>query len=143
MVIRTASDRARLEDFNRWDMPLQDNLAGVIADNLAALLGTPRVTRFPKTPAAQADFRVIVDVQRFESVKGESATLDAVWSVRRMRDGAVQTQRTSVSEPVLGESFEALAVAHSRAAARLSQDIARALQGMSFDTVRPASDMRS
>jgi hypothetical protein len=58
----------------------------------------------------------------------------------------VQTHRTSVREAVVPDnSFEALAAAHSRAAARLSQGIAeavRALQGMSVDTVQSTSDMR-
>ena len=124
MVVATAANPIRLDDFNRWAVPLQENLSSVIADNLAALLGSSRVTRFPNTSSADADFRVAVDVRRFDSVRGHSATLDAVWTVRRMRDGFVQTHRTSVREPVQDDSFEALAAAHSRAAARLSEDIA-------------------
>ncbi len=145
IVVATAANQVRLDDFNRWTSPLQENLSSVIADNLAALLGSSHVTRFPKTSSADADVRVAVDVQRFESVRGQSAALDAVWTVRRMKDGFVQTHRTSVREPVRDNSFEALAAAHSRAAARLSQGIAeavRALQGMSVDTVQSTSDMR-
>lgn len=130
MVVVTAGDHVRLEDFNRWAAPLQENLSSVIADNLAALLGTSRVTRFPKTSSARADFRVVVDVQRFDSVMGQSATLDAVWTVRRMKDGFEQTHRTSVREPVQDGSFDALAAAHSRAAARLSQDIAGVVRAL-------------
>ena len=42
----------------------------------------------------------------------------------------MQTQRTSVREPIQDQSYEALAAAHSRAAARLSQDIGGAIRGM-------------
>jgi len=42
----------------------------------------------------------------------------------------VQTHRTSVREPVSDNSFEALAAAHSRVAARLSQDIAEAVRAL-------------
>src|SRR6267143_3559114 len=139
IVVASAADQVQLYDFNRWASPLQENLSSVIAQNLSALLGTSRVPRFPKTSSADADFRVAVDVQRFDSVIGQWAALDALWTVRRMRDGNVQIHRTSVREPVHDDSFEALAAAHSRAAARLSQDIAeavRALQGMSVDTVQ-------
>ena len=145
IVVATAANQVRLDDFNRWTSPLQENLSSVIAENLAALLGSSRVTRFPKTSSADADFRVAIEVTRFESVPGQWATLDAAWTVRRMADGVVQTHRTSVREPVPDNSFEALAAAHSRAAARLSQGIAeavRALQGMSVDTVQSTSDMR-
>ena len=146
IVVTTAANQVRLDDFNRWSSPLQENLSSVIAENLAALLGSSRVTRFPKTSSADADFRVAIEVTRFESVPGQWATLDAAWTVRRTADGVVQTHRTSVREAVVPDnSFEALAAAHSRAAARLSQGIAeavRALQGMSVDTVQSTSDMR-
>jgi uncharacterized protein len=130
IVVASAADQVQLYDFNRWASPLQENLSSVIAQNLSALLGTSRVTRFPKTSSADADFRVAVDVQRFESVAGQSATLEAVWTVRRMKDGIVQTHRTSVREPVQDNSFDALAAAHSRAAASLSQSIAVTIRGM-------------
>jgi len=55
--------------------------------------------------------------------------LDAVWTVCRMRDGLVQTHRTSVREPVHDNSVESLAAAHSRAA-RLSQDIAEVVRAL-------------
>jgi uncharacterized lipoprotein YmbA len=130
IVVATAANHVQLEDFNRWASPLQENLSSVIAQNLAALLGSSRVTRFPKTSSADADFRVAIEVTRFESVPGQWATLDAAWTVRRTVDGVAQTQRTSVREPVHDNSFESLAAAHSRAAARLSQDIAGAIRGM-------------
>ena len=58
--------------------------------------------------------------------------LDAVWAVGRTRDGASRTGRTTVREPAPDKGYDALAAAHSRAVARLSQDIAdavRALEG--------------
>src|SRR5207253_2250188 len=106
IVVATAASQVRLDDFNRWASPLRENLSSVIAQNLAVLLGSSRVTRFPKTSSAGADFRVAIEVTRFESVPGQWATLDAAWTVRRMADGVAQTHRTSVREPVLDNSFE-------------------------------------
>jgi uncharacterized lipoprotein YmbA len=130
MVLGDGLRPVRLDEQHRWAMPLQENLSSVIAQNLAALLGTPNVTRFPRTSAAQADFRVTVDVERFESVAAQSVGLDAAWTVRRMSDGATELHRSSVREPVQGDDYEALAAAHSRAVARLSQDIATALHNL-------------
>jgi uncharacterized lipoprotein YmbA len=131
-VVSTGPNEVRLDDFNRWAAPVQDGLSRAIAENLVAILGTPRVVRFPQTLAAEPDYRVAVEVRTFESTPGNSATLDAVWTVRRMKDGKTQTGRTSARETVAESGYDALAAAHSRAAARLSQDIARAtvaLQG--------------
>ena len=58
---------------------------------------------------------------------GESATLDAAWTVRRPQDDKSRSGRTTVREPVPRQGYDALAAAHSRAIARLSQDIADAV----------------
>jgi uncharacterized lipoprotein YmbA len=127
MVLGDGMKPVRLDELHRWAMPLQENLSSVIAQNLGALLGTPRVTRFPKSSASQADFRVAVDVERFESVAQQWVRLDAVWTVRQMSDGATEQHRSSVREPVNGAGYDELVAAHSRAAARLSQGIAEAV----------------
>jgi len=125
-VVSTGPNEVRLDDFNRWAAPVQDGLSRAISENLVAILGTPRVVRYPQTLAEEPDYRVAVEVRTFESAPGTSTTLDAVWTVRRMKDGKTQTGRTSARETVAESGYEALAAAHSRAAARLSQDIARA-----------------
>jgi len=94
------------------------------------MLGTPRVTMYPQTLSADADYRAAIEVQSFESTPGDAASLDAVWTVRRMKDGKTETGRTTVREPTQEKGYDALAAAHSRALARLSQDIAAAVQAL-------------
>ena len=125
-VVSTGPNEVRLDDFNRWASPLQDNLSRAIAENLVAILGTPRVVRFPQTLATEPDYRVAIEVRTFESTPGKSTVLDAVWTVRRAKDGRTSTGRTSARETVSESGYEALAAAHSRAVARMSQDIANA-----------------
>lgn len=131
-VVSTGPNEVRLDDFNRWASPLQDNLTRAIAENLVAITGSPRVVRFPQTLATEPDYRVAIEVRTFESTPGKSTALDAVWTVRRAKDGRTHTGRTSARETVSENGYDALAAAHSRAVARLSQDIATAtlaLQG--------------
>ena len=125
-VVSTGPNEVRLDDFNRWASPLQDNLSRAIAENLVAILGTPRVVRFPQTLATEPDYRVAIEVRTFESMPGKSTSLDAVWTVRRTKDGKTSTGRTSARETVAEIGYDALAAAHSRAVARLSQDVANA-----------------
>ena len=49
IVVSTGPNQVRLDEFNRWASPLQNNIARVVAENLVAMLGTPRVTLFPQT----------------------------------------------------------------------------------------------
>ena len=124
IVVTTGPNQVRPEEFNRWAAPLQNSIARVVAENLVAMLGTPRVILSSQTLGADADYRVAIEVQRFESAPGEAATLDAVWTVIRAKDGRSQTGRTTVREVTSDKSNDALAAAHSRALARLSGDIA-------------------
>lgn len=126
-VVSNGPNEVRIDDFNRWASPLQDGLTRAFADNLAAILGTPKVIRFPQPIAVEPDYRVVVEVRSFESSPGEAATLDAIWTVRRAKDGRTQTGRTSVREPVAEKGYDALAAAHSRAVARASRDVADAI----------------
>ena len=130
IVVSTGPNAVRLDELNRWASPLQDNVARVVADNLAARLGSPRVHLFAQSSGSAAQYRVLIDVQRFASIPGESAQLDALWTVRRMRDGATQSGRVQRSEAVTGQSYEALAAAHSRALDALSGDLADALRAL-------------
>jgi len=123
IVVNAGANQVRVDDFNRWAAPLQNNIARVVADNLVAMLGTPRVT----LSNIDADYRAAIEVQSFESSPGEAAMLDAVWFVRRSKDGKTETGRTAVREAVQEKSYDALAAAHSRAVARLSRDLAAAV----------------
>jgi uncharacterized lipoprotein YmbA len=130
IVVSTGPNQVRLEEFNRWASPLQNGIARVVAENLVAMLGTPRVTLSSQVLSAEADYRAAIEVQSFESVPGEAAVLDAVWTVRRAKDGEAQTGRTTVREPAQEKGYDALAAAHSRALARLSRDIADGVRGL-------------
>ena len=130
IVVDMGPNQVRLDEFNRWASPLQNNIARVVAENLVALLGTPRVTLSPQTLSADADYRVAIEIQRFDSAPGQAATLDAVWTVRRTKDGKAQTSRTTAREAASDGSYDALAAAHSRAVARLSRDIADAVRAL-------------
>jgi uncharacterized lipoprotein YmbA len=130
IVVSMGANQVALDEFNQWASPLQNNIARVIAENLVAMLGTPRVTLFSQSLSADAAYRVAIDVQRFESMPGEAGNLDAVWSVRRTKDGKAESGRTSVREAVKEKGYDALAAGHSRALARLSEDIASAVRAL-------------
>ena len=130
IVVRLGPNQVAIDEFHRWASPLPDAIARVVAENLAATLGTPNVTVFSQPMATGARYRVLVDVLRFESAPGEAATLDAVWTVRSTKDGTTRSGRTTVSEPVPDREYATLAAAHSRALDRLSADVAVAIRAL-------------
>jgi uncharacterized lipoprotein YmbA len=128
IVVSTGPNQVTLNEFERWASPLQNNISRVVAENLVAILGTPRVSLFQQSLNAATDFHVAIEVQGFESAPGDAATLNAVWIVRRTKDGKAETGRTTVREPTQQAGYDALAAAHSRALARMSEDIAGAIR---------------
>jgi uncharacterized lipoprotein YmbA len=127
-VVQVAPNQVAIDEFNRWAEPLAEGIARAVAGDLAALLGTPDVAMAPFANFDPA-YRVTINVQRFESVPGESVLVEAVWAVRSTAAGGrTRSGRTVAREAVDGKSFDALAAAHSRALAQLSSDVAAALR---------------
>src|SRR5215469_877789 len=118
-VVQVAPNRVEVDEFNRWDAPLDDSIARAVAGDLSVLLASPNVTTAPLADFNPA-YGVTINVQRFESVKGETALVDAVWAVRSAPSGKTRSGRTIAREAVQGEGFDALAAAHSRALAKVS-----------------------
>jgi uncharacterized protein len=126
-VVQIAANRVEVNEFNRWVSPLSDGIARAVAGDLVVLLGTPEVAS-AELANFTPDYRVTIDVQRFESVQGEAATLEAVWTVRKTAGGEIRSGRTVAREAVQGQGFDALAAAHSQALAKMSGDIAAAIR---------------
>jgi hypothetical protein len=126
-VVQVAPNRVEIDEFNRWVSPLNEAIGRAVAANLALLLGTPDVAVVPLASLAPA-FRVTIDVQRFDSVRGEEVVVDAMWAVRRTAGEEMRAGRTLAHEAAHGGTADALAAAHSRALARVSADIAVAIR---------------
>jgi uncharacterized protein len=126
-VTQVASNRVDVDEFNRWAAPLSDSIARAVAGDLAVLLGTPDVATAPMANFNPA-YTVTIDVQRFESTRGQGVLLEAVWAVHQTAGGATRAGRTLAQEAAQGDGFDALAAAHSRALARMSADIAAAIR---------------
>ncbi len=130
IVVRTGPNQVTIDEFNRWASPLQSDIARVVAGNLASMLGTPDVTVFPQSTAAGASYRVAIDVLSVESVPGEAATLDAVWTVRQAKVDQSHTGRSTLSVRTEGSGYAPLVAAHSIALEKLSGDIAEAIRAL-------------
>jgi uncharacterized protein len=126
LVVQVTPNRVEVEEFDRWDAPLTESIARAVAGDLSVILSCPDVVTAPMADFKPA-YTVTINIQRFESVKNEGALVDAVWVVRNAA-GKTRSGRTTAKEALQGEGFDALAAAHSRAIAKLSQDIATAIR---------------
>ncbi|MEN6464400.1 MAG: PqiC family protein [Syntrophaceae bacterium] len=130
IVTRTGPNQVFIDEYERWASPLKENIGRVIVQDLVSLLGTSQVTMFPESTAAGASYRAIIDVMRFDSELGKSATLDVCWTVSSAKNGQSHRGRTQLTEPAQGSGYPALVAAQSRALGQLSADIAGAIRKM-------------
>jgi uncharacterized protein len=126
-VVQVAPNRVEVDEFNRWAAPLTDSIARAVAGDLALQLGTPNVATAQLTNF-NPDYVVTIEVQRFESTRGKTALVEAMWAIRKTANGQTLSGRTTAHEAVQGDSFDALAAAHSRAIATISGDIATTIR---------------
>jgi hypothetical protein len=126
MVIRTGPNQVDIEDMHRWAEPLKAAIPRVLAANLAREMPNARVVSGRYAQASGADYRVNVDVRRFESSFADGATLEADWTVAG-KAGAPVSGHTLAREAATPGDHAGIAAAHSRALERLAKEIAGAI----------------
>jgi uncharacterized lipoprotein YmbA len=134
LVSRTSDNQAVKAQFDRWVGSLNDNLTNVLADNIGFLLPTDRIYLYPWRTSVPIDYQVVVDVVRCDGRLGDAAWLVARWSVLGGPEKKLlKMNRSSIREPVRDADYAAVVAAQSRALAKLSQEIAEAIQGAGKD----------
>jgi len=82
VVTRVSPNRIDLSAEKRWAEPLDRNFERVLSENLAVLLDTQRIEKYPWALRSKVDYEVEVNVQRFETGGDGQAELIAGWIIR-------------------------------------------------------------
>lgn len=132
IVTRGNGNRLFLSEFNQWGGNLQKDLMRTMALNFSLLLATPQVSITPYHPPTPPDYRVEVEIMRFEKeAAGGEVTLLAQWRLlQREEKEAVATRMTTLRgtpPPAAGE-YEGTVATMSRLWGELSTLIALAIR---------------
>jgi uncharacterized lipoprotein YmbA len=129
IIIRAEDHVIRLAEFDRWAEPLKENLTRVLAENLSSLLATDRIALFPWKGSKPMDYRIVVNVLRFEGAWGDDFILEARWTLFSLQEDKEPLMRKSRLQAALGEKedFKSLAAAGSRLLADLCKEMAEAI----------------
>jgi len=129
IVTRATDHKLNLSEFNRWAEPLKESVTRVIAVNLSNLLETTRIYRITRrNKAIPLDFRVELDIVRFDGKLGGDTLLVARWSLYGSDENALLTKVSIIREPSGGEGYDKLIAAQNRALQALSREIADAVK---------------
>jgi len=124
VVTRVAPNRIDLSDEKRWAEPLDKNFTRVLSENLATLLNTQRIEKYPWALRVKVDYQVEVDVQRFETTSDGQTQLVASWIIRDgPSDKILYASQTTAGAPAGPDELSASS-ALSSDLATLSEQIA-------------------
>lgn len=125
IVLRGGDNRVEVLEASRWAAPLEGEIARVLADRIGGALPEARVATVHARSAPRPEYRVVVDVQRFETSPASGVVLEALWTVRPAT-GAPVSGRT-VTAAAAGGGIADLVAAHGRALAVLGGEVAQAI----------------
>ncbi|HYC21875.1 MAG TPA: PqiC family protein [Candidatus Bathyarchaeia archaeon] len=126
IVTRESANAVQLGTFDHWAGALEDMIPRVLADDLAARLPGDRIVSFPRAVAPTFDYRVAVDLGRFDVNSEGEAVIAASWQIYGPADRKALTIReTTVQTQAMGQSYEQRVAALSRGLGDLSNAIAQ------------------
>ena len=130
IVTRAEAHKLQLSEANVWAEPLKESITRVIGVNLSNMLQTTRIFRFPtRDRAIPLEYRIALDIPRFDGTLGGDVQLVARWTLYKGRgEDALLTRVSIITEASGGEGYEKLITAQNRALQALSREIADAVK---------------
>jgi len=139
IVTRRGAAQLDLADGERWAEPLQENFGRVLGEDLNTLVHSARIIVQPARVHGPVDYRVNVDVIRFDASDRNEARLIASWS---LSDGdhnsLTKTRRTDYRldlDP--GAGYPELVTALSNVIHMLAADISAAIKTLETSHPQP------
>ena len=132
IVTKNGANELVIDEFYRWAEPLRTNVSRVLSDNLATLLVTENINKYPWNRFVHIDYQVSIDFTRFDSVIGKEATIEARWIVLTDRGrNEILRKKSKITKEAETEHYDAIVIAESQALAELSQQIAHEIHTLS------------
>ena len=133
LVVREGQGEVTPVETRSWISPLPRELRRAFADDLGRVLGARDIAGV--TPAAGVPiFRIKLDVQRFESVLGKHALIEAVSTVRDPANAAPALVCSHRAKEDATGDYAGLAEAHQRALVVIANQVAEEVRAIRAGT---------
>jgi len=129
IVTRSGVNRLYISEFHRWAGDLDQDFLSILAENLSIRLSSPQVLLYSWKDQVAPDYRVTLEVHRFEGQMGKEVLLNVTWAIRGREEGSepLILRRSVIRRETPGSDYDALVAAHSQALGELSGEIAAAI----------------
>jgi uncharacterized lipoprotein YmbA len=128
IVVRSSQNELTVNEYSRWAGSLRDDITRVLVEDLSILLRGDRISIFPLRPGFRSDYRIRVNLTRFDIMPDDVVSIRAEWAILD-KNGviALAMRETNFDEHIEGRSYSDKIAALSRALTGLSKDIADGL----------------
>ena len=128
IVTRAENNSVQIAEFDQWAAPLQNNVIAVLSKNVATLQPNAIVRAYPWSVYGNVDYRVIIDITRFDTQLGKSANLEASWAIMEEKNHTIISNgQTKLQQPLNDASYNSAAQGLSKLLSELSQQLSLAL----------------
>lgn len=135
IVTRQANNSINMAEFHQWASPLKDNVLAVLSKNVATQQPNAIVRAYPWSVYGDMDYRVIIDISRFDSQQGKSANLEASWAIMTEKNHTiVNNGQIKIQQPLNDDSYQSVVVALSKLLNDFSQRLSVALYQVQQNT---------
>lgn len=129
IVSRTKGNRLKLAEFDRWAEPLRQTFARALTENLSGALATERVVFLPWKGDGPVDYRITIEVLRFDCSPGGEASLIVRWTLFGPDGTELEAPRRSrIMASTRQTGYEGVADAMSEAVGTLSREVVAAIR---------------
>lgn len=138
VVTRDNAYAVRLATSDYWAAPLQDQVPRVLVADLASRLPADRIESFPQLSGSPGDYRIAVDIDRFDVDASGLATLTAHWWIYgKSAPQALQAGETTLQQQAEAADYDAGAAALSATLGSLADALSQSLVQLRVQAPRP------
>lgn len=112
-----------IAEFDRWGEPVSNTIQRVVSENINHTLKISSIRPIQGSRSLY-DYRIIVEVLRFDAELGKTAYLDAWWSILDKNGRVIETKHIKLETPI-GETYSDLVRGQSKIISDLSLDVAK------------------
>jgi len=128
MVTRAENNSVHIAEFDQWAAPLSNNVIAVLSKNVATLQPNAIIRTYPWSVYGDVDYRVIIDISRFDARLGKSVNLEASWAIMEEKNHRiVRNGQTTLEQPLSEASYSSAAQGLSALLSEFGQQLSAAL----------------
>jgi uncharacterized lipoprotein YmbA len=129
IITRLPDSTIKIAEFHQWASPLKDNVAQVLTHNLATLQTGDLIRAYPWSAYGVVDYRIIIDIIRFDTRPEQSVNLEANWAIMNEKNHTVLSNgRSKIERPLNNSSYPATVKALNKVLGEFSLELSQALK---------------